>query len=86
MGRGIEQAMKLVAENVEAPREALGRRVGEHFVPHVERMLFALGYLFGHQLTATLCCAILCLYMNICRIAFLLFTRWIDSDLRIVWN
>jgi hypothetical protein len=71
--------VKLVAENIETLREALGRRVGQHLVPHVEGVLFALGQLFGHQLTASLCCAILCFYVNMCRIAWLLFIRGVAS-------
>jgi hypothetical protein len=67
--RDVEEAVEFVAEDVEPLRELPGLGVGEHLVPHVERVLVTLRQLFRHQLPAPRHGALLRLPVNRGRVA-----------------
>lgn len=52
VGRDVEKAVELVPEDVEPFRKPSGRGVGGDLIPHVERVLLALGDFLGGELSA----------------------------------
>ena len=68
VGGDVKEPVKLVQEDVGSLRKPPSRGVGEHLIPHVERVLCSLGELFRRQLAASVQPTVLRLPMNIGRI------------------